>query len=145
MLEHRARWSPAQDNPPTPSHWLATIASTATVIAGLLYGYGWLILAQFYSQFGVNPEDVGVTFAFVTVRIAILVGALSVVVALTMLTLRLLGRMRISGPAESDERVDTRLDIIFSWDYLGATWFGSFLALGIIAIIFDIDPKRRSR
>ncbi|MGH3937608.1 MAG: hypothetical protein ACRDTG_03090 [Pseudonocardiaceae bacterium] len=140
MPEHRARWSPAQDNPPTPSYWLAwlaTIASAATIIAGLMYGYGWLILAQFYSEFGVNPEEVGVTFAFVTVRIAIIMGALSVVVALTILALRLLGRIKIVGPSASEERATARFDVIFFERFAGAAWGGSFLASCIIIVIFD--------
>ena len=72
-------------------------AGGATLIVAVLYGYGWLVLAQFYGAFEVNPEDVGVTFAFVTVRVALVMAVLVMVVAVAVLPLRALARRRLDG------------------------------------------------
>jgi hypothetical protein len=68
--------------------FLEVAISSATVVVGLLYGYGWIILAQFYGRFGLIPEDVGVTFAFVTVRVAFVVAILFFVLAIVEVLLR---------------------------------------------------------
>lgn len=73
---------------------LASAAGTATVVAGILYGYGWLLLTQFYAYFDVAPEEVGVTFAFITVRIALLFAVFGLVVVTAYLMLRAAGRVR---------------------------------------------------
>ena len=76
---------------------LASAAGVATVVAGVLYAYGWVVLAQFYGSFDVSPEEVGVTFAFVTVRVALVMAVLAVLVALVLLPLRVLARARFDG------------------------------------------------
>jgi hypothetical protein len=145
---------PQQDN---PSVWqfgrdgVALIASTATVVAGLLYGYGWLILAQFYGRFGVSPEDVGVTFAFVTVRIAIIIGVISAVVAPTILILKSLSKIKIARQLPLTNISNSSEFPPKGWGwiwYLGATWGGAFVTLVVISAIlqsfFGLDPDNES-
>jgi hypothetical protein len=59
--------------------WTAA-ASLSTVAAAVLYAYGWIFMRWFYAAFGVQPEEVGITFAYLVVRVgvimAILVGML---------------------------------------------------------------------
>jgi hypothetical protein len=46
-----------------------------TAISGavglLLYLFGWVFVDRFYGEFGVDPEDVGVGFAWLVSRVAI--------------------------------------------------------------------------
>lgn len=73
------------------------MASAGTAFAGVLYAYGWLILAQFYGSFRVSPEEVGLTFTFVTVRVAFIVVAIFLVGIFFSLILRPLARLKVGG------------------------------------------------
>lgn len=39
------------------------------MLAAFIYGFGWVLTARFYGKFGVSPEEVGVGFAFLLVRV----------------------------------------------------------------------------
>jgi hypothetical protein len=51
-----------------------------SVLAALLYAFGWVFGARLYGRFGVSPEEVGFDFSFLLVRIAF-IASLFVVIA----------------------------------------------------------------
>ena len=72
-----------------PANW-TSVASQSTAIAALLYAYGWVFLRIFYSAFGVEPEEVGISFAFLVVRVGVTVGVLAVAALLVTRAMNLL-------------------------------------------------------
>jgi hypothetical protein len=63
------------------SEWAAQAAQITTGVAGLSYAFGWILMTRFYGELGVDPEDAGVTFAWLVVR-AFFVGLTALAVML---------------------------------------------------------------
>jgi hypothetical protein len=53
-------------------------------VGAFFYGAAWLFASAFYSRFGVNPEDAGISFDFLFVRASILAGVLGTLTALLL-------------------------------------------------------------
>ena len=70
------------------SEWAGQAAQVTTGVAGLSYAFGWVLMARFYGALGVEPEDVGITFAWLVAR-AFLVGVLALVAVLSVRWLQL--------------------------------------------------------
>ncbi|MGD9528481.1 MAG: hypothetical protein AB7L91_16775 [Dehalococcoidia bacterium] len=121
----------------------------------MLYGYGWLVLAQFYGSFEVNPEDVGVTFAFITVRVALVMAVLATGLAAIVLPLSAFGRARFDGTrlprTDSLEFVHFPRAVLtrlvrgsppltgqMSWKYLRTIWAGTFALAILVAVLLQL-------
>jgi hypothetical protein len=65
------------------SEWAAQAAQITTGVAGLSYAFGWILMTRFYGELGVEPEDAGVTFAWLVVR-AFFVGLAALAVMLVV-------------------------------------------------------------
>jgi hypothetical protein len=63
--------------------------------AGVLYGLGWIFVARFFGEPGVSPEEVGVDWLWVLVRVGIAAVLVATVLALATLAVRFLG-VRVS-------------------------------------------------
>jgi hypothetical protein len=63
------------------SEWAGQAAQITTGVAGLSYGFGWVLMARFYGSLGVEPEEVGITFTWLVAR-AFLVGLAALAVLL---------------------------------------------------------------
>lgn len=71
---------------------LRLLVEASSVGAAALYGYGWVIASLFYGSFDVAPEEVGIGFAYVTIRVFFVVAAAAAVVAGGWWALQRLGR-----------------------------------------------------
>lgn len=59
----------------------------APVLAALFYAIGWAAATRFYGRFGVAPEDVGIDFSYMLVRVGFLLAAGAVMMYLSWLFL----------------------------------------------------------
>jgi hypothetical protein len=57
----------------------------------VMYGLGWIFVARFYGEVGVSPEEVGVDWLWVLVRVGIAALLVAIVVALATLAIRSFG------------------------------------------------------
>lgn len=88
MAEHAqaAEAEPAQQaeaatSPPrSRMEVLRQAISGATVIAAVLYAYGWILVTRFYDRFGVSPEEAGFGFGELTVRVGVVLGIVLAIV-----------------------------------------------------------------
>jgi hypothetical protein len=48
--------------------WFGQAAQVGTGVAGFSYGFGWVLATRFYSNFGIDPQDAGVDFAWLAIR-----------------------------------------------------------------------------
>lgn len=52
------------------SNIFSQAAQAATLVGAVVYAYGWYFLSVVLSEWSLSPEDVGVTFSFLVVRLA---------------------------------------------------------------------------
>jgi hypothetical protein len=65
--------------------YVEVVAAAATLAGIILYGAGWFIVGSTLSPLGVTPEEIGVSWSWLLVRVAPLALLLAVVVAVTLL------------------------------------------------------------
>lgn len=84
------RQVPESDNDQAFDGWsplsfgfLKSWAAISGILGVILYGLGWLFFSRFYADFGLTPEDVGVTFATLVVRVAAILVMILTIAAMT--------------------------------------------------------------
>jgi hypothetical protein len=58
-----------------PSSSLRSWIEASSILAAALYAFGWILTARFLAKFGVSPEEVGFSFAYLIIRVAFIVMA----------------------------------------------------------------------
>jgi hypothetical protein len=68
-----------------------------SVLAALLYAFGWVFGARLYGRFNVSPEEVGFNFSFLLVRIAFIAIVFAVIAAFFVWIFRWLVKQEVSA------------------------------------------------
>lgn len=86
---------PAQLEPPTSKlgepgrgvslrEYLEILGASTSLVGVILYGAGWLIAAQTLSPLGVTPEELGISWSFLLVRVGVLSAVVAVGLAIVL-------------------------------------------------------------
>ena len=110
------------DRPRLPLTSVAAIAPVTTLVGFALYGIGWIFAEQFYSRLGLTPEEAGVGFGWIVIRVAVLL--------VLGFTFTFLG-VNLLGISDWNRRPDERY-----WTVLG------LVGGGVLAITFSPGPIR---
>jgi hypothetical protein len=115
---------------------LVTTIAEASVLAGaVLYGLGWVLFARFFGQFGATPEQVGIDFPFVVVRVGVALTAAMLVLGAVGVAVSRHERVRAIVDSHRIE-VDQRAFEVF---FLAGQ--ALFVVIGL-ALIFVLRPWR---
>jgi hypothetical protein len=111
---------------------LKSWVEASSLLAAVVYAFGWIFTARLYARFDVTPEEVGFSFAFLLIRVVFIVSAFAAIVALVVWALNKLAAY--SG----SRRIRLRYSV------LGRIASLVVLALAIIVLLrwteFDFTP-----
>jgi hypothetical protein len=115
---------------------LLTLAQISVLAGAVLYGLGWLFCLRFFSKLHVTPEEAGITFPFVVVRVALALLVAILVLAILAFLLGQLDRARELYGSESLVIHQRPFLVVFTvWQIL--------LLLLELAIVLRLHPWTR--
>jgi hypothetical protein len=125
---------------------LRTIAEVSALLGGVLYGLGWLFFLRFYAAFRITPEDAGVNFAFVVVRVGLVLALAILVVSVLAFFLGQQGRLQtVFGlrPVAVRQRVFVLLYLVaealfFLVEVAAIVWLRPWTLGGALGIVLPI-------